>query len=380
LIASLTYLPNNLPMTQNCSPAGDFQCPGMTLSSYTAGASNVITKAATIYLNQINQPTEAFCTGMTDTSGKPLTDNVGNELTVFFALHAQSEIMLNEGDTAGDYQFAILSDDGAVMQIQPTGSSSYEVLAGSNGAPHSNTLECSASAIPLTPLVPMPILIDYYQGPANEISFVLLWRKTPGVTEPECGVEEGNSYFFNFSSPGSNSCVTSASTPNQPWTNVLNRGWSVVPAANFYLPNGQTNNCIMPTSTATPVVPVPVATAAAAQTVLTPTSGGSITDASGNVWTLTAEDDIDENGTAAPGGAGTSALTYVASTQTIWGQDATSGGWYSWNGSNWIGPAATSPVSTATAAVTFAATPAVVAATPEPTPAPTPTSWLHGWW
>jgi hypothetical protein len=78
--------------------------------------------------------------------------------------------------------------------------------------------------------------------------------------------------------------------------------------------------------------------------VLTRTSGGSITDASGNVWTLSAAGVIMENGGVVPGGAGTAQLTYVASTKTIWGQDASSGGWYAWTGSNWNGPAATSPI------------------------------------
>ena len=62
------------------------------------------------------------------------------------------------------------------------------------------------------------------------------------------------------------------------------------------------------------------------QIVLTPTSGGSITDASGNVWTLTASGDIEENGSPVPGGGGTSALTYVAATQTIWGSGCDLGG------------------------------------------------------
>jgi hypothetical protein len=78
--------------------------------------------------------------------------------------------------------------------------------------------------------------------------------------------------------------------------------------------------------------------------VLTRTSGGSITDASGNVWTLSAAGEVRDNGSAVPGGAGTAQLTYVASTQTIWGQDASSGGWYAWTGSNWNGPSATSPL------------------------------------
>jgi len=84
------------------------------------------------------------------------------------------------------------------------------------------------------------------------------------------------------------------------------------------------------------------------QTLLTPSSSGSITDASGNVWTLSASGDVEENGAPVAGGGGTAALTYVDSTQTIWGQDAGSGQWYSWNGSTWVGPSGTDPTAGAT--------------------------------
>lgn len=80
------------------------------------------------------------------------------------------------------------------------------------------------------------------------------------------------------------------------------------------------------------------------QKVLTPSSGGSITDSSGNVWTLTASGSVFENGSAVPGGGTTSQLTYVSATNTIWGQDAGSGQWYSWNGSIWVGPSAGTPI------------------------------------
>ncbi len=90
--------------------------------------------------------------------------------------------------------------------------------------------------------------------------------------------------------------------------------------------------------------PLPTAPGPTPVVVLTPASGGSITDASGNTWTLTSAGDVDENGNAVAGGGGTAALTYVASTKTIWGEDATSLKWYSWSNGAWVGPAATSPL------------------------------------
>jgi hypothetical protein len=101
-----------------------------------------------------------------------------------------------------------------------------------------------------------------------------------------------------------------------------------------------------------------MATLAASQVVLTPTSGGSITDSTNNIWTLSSAGDAIKNGVAVPDGAGTSKLTYVVATKTIWGQDGSSGQWYSWNGSSWVGPTSVSPIP--------------AAPTPTPTPIPTP--------
>ena len=90
--------------------------------------------------------------------------------------------------------------------------------------------------------------------------------------------------------------------------------------------------------------PSPASPLQSCQPVLTPASGGSIRDGAGNVWTLSASGVVMENGSAVAGGAGTAKLTYVASTGTIWGQDANSGGWYAWTGTGWNGPAAASPI------------------------------------
>ena len=93
--------------------------------------------------------------------------------------------------------------------------------------------------------------------------------------------------------------------------------------------------------------PSPSPSASAGSVILTPTSGGTITDGSGNVWSLTAAGVVMENGSAVAGGSGTAALTYVA--PSIWGEDAASSGWYAWTNGQWIGPS------------------------PSPVPSPTPT-------
>ena len=91
-----------------------------------------------------------------------------------------------------------------------------------------------------------------------------------------------------------------------------------------------------PASAATPTpIPEPVST------MLTPTSGGSIVDAAGNIWTLTATGDVDKNGASVPGGGGIAALSY--SNNTIWGKDATSSHWYIFSNGTWKGPVAAPP-------------------------------------
>jgi hypothetical protein len=93
---------------------------------------------------------------------------------------------------------------------------------------------------------------------------------------------------------------------------------------------------------------------------LTPTSGGTLTDASGNKWTLTSAGVVDENGAAVPNGSDTAAFAIVGN--VYYGQDATTQDWYTYS------PASQSWTSSAAPVLTPTPTP-----TP-PTPTPTPTT------
>ena len=68
---------------------------------------------------------------------------------------------------------------------------------------------------------------------------------------------------------------------------------------------------------------------------LQPGDGNSFVDGSGNTWTLAGDGEVEENGSPAAGGGGTSAMAYSAGTDTVWGQDSGSGNWFSWNGGGW---------------------------------------------
>jgi hypothetical protein len=75
---------------------------------------------------------------------------------------------------------------------------------------------------------------------------------------------------------------------------------------------------------------------------LTLSSGGSLKDSIGNLWTLTSGGSVDQNGTPVPGGGGTRALTIVNG--TVYGEDSGGhgGGWFTYSTAThlWI-PAAT---------------------------------------
>lgn len=71
---------------------------------------------------------------------------------------------------------------------------------------------------------------------------------------------------------------------------------------------------------------------------------GSIIDAKNNTFTLSASDLVIENGFAVPGGSDTGQMVYH--NHTVYGQDARSLLWYTWNGKAWA--KAASPISTAT--------------------------------
>lgn len=108
-------------------------------------------------------------------------------------------------------------------------------------------------------------------------------------------------------------------------------------------------------------VPTPTPTPAVGAILITP-GVGSITDSFGNVYTLTAGLVATEavggtNPQPMPNGSGTSAMEYYQG--VVYGQDHTTGNWYSWNGTAFIGPVAAPPPP---------------AATPTPTPTVAPSA------
>ena len=209
------------------------------------------TSNTNLFFNQLNVPTRLFSAGFMAQDGSLLKDPSGNTLFEYFALHFESEIRLSSKNQPGNYQFAVLSDDGSILQINESGQAAgnFETLINNDGT-HASLLGCATKAVTMTSDTRLPIKLDYYQGPRYHIALMLLWRFIPDtnntcrnnggqpaakdLADVACG-QSGNGTFFDYNK------VPSA--PQAPFIGMLARGWQVVPADNFYLPETQSNPC-----------------------------------------------------------------------------------------------------------------------------------------
>lgn len=146
-----------------------------------------------------------------------------------FLFASESVIQLGDTDEEGDYQFALLADDGAVMSIDR--GNGWEVWVNNNGGLAATKLMGSNQRLSLLRGQRIPVRVDYYQGPRFHIALSLLWRKvasTQSLAEPRFG-QSGNSLFFDFN--------TVPSTPMAAYHELLHREVGVRCQSNVKLPD-----------------------------------------------------------------------------------------------------------------------------------------------
>ena len=217
LTGKLYYLPSNLPKYES-------------VAQYIANGTKM---DASLYFDQVNVPTRPFDEGFITTAGDALETPDQNLLYEWFAIQFQSSIKLTNQDRPGKYQFAMLADDGAVMKAD-FGSGLQMVV--DNDGTHATRFAVSRAPVTLGASDSLPIEISYYQGPRMHIAVMLLWREWPedgSYIDPLNG-KEGNDLFFD-----------SSKTPSErkaAYNQLLSRGWSPVPAENFFLPGSSTSN------------------------------------------------------------------------------------------------------------------------------------------
>lgn len=191
-----------------------------------------------LYLNQVDVPALRFTEGFRNSAtGELLKRPTGDALIEWFAFDLQSEFALMAGDAEGFYQFALLSDDGATLELSPTGSFPGMVLIDNDGL-HSTQMGCSTKAIQLRQGESRPIHVKYFQGPRVHIAVTLMWRKVAAENSSNdalCGMG-GPDYFWDM--------TTTPSTPTAKYNELVARGWKIPKARNFNLPaNARSNPC-----------------------------------------------------------------------------------------------------------------------------------------
>jgi hypothetical protein len=192
----------------------------------------------TIFLSDINVPTRMFTEGFVTPSGNILQSDSEERLIEYFALKATSHLVLTESDDEGDYELALLSDDGSTLKVNGD-------LLINNDGDHPTKMGCASKAISIKEGDLLPIEMTYYQGPRYHISNVLIWRKaSPAGRDPSCG-QEGNHLYFN---------PDDKSKPLQRFKDLQARGWQIVQPDNFVIrstttevPNPDYNPCAIGT-------------------------------------------------------------------------------------------------------------------------------------
>lgn len=210
IMASLHYLENGMPRLYK---AADYIQFGRKSDK-------------TIFLADMNVPTRMFSEGFSTPSGETLKKDSGEKLIEYFGLKMSTNLILADGDEEGEYELAVLADDGSNLIIKSgDGGDADEVLINNDGD-HPTRMGCATRTVRFRKNAMLAIEINYYQGPRYHISNVLMWRKsTTAGQDPSCG-QLGNEMYFN---PNHNS------DPQQAFINLQARGWKVLKPENFMI-------------------------------------------------------------------------------------------------------------------------------------------------
>jgi hypothetical protein len=191
---------------------------------------------AALFFGNFDVPTRPFDRGFVTLGGETILNEHGNTLYEYFGLKFETVIQLPDAGAVGDYQLALLADDGALIEVDR--GNGWETVVNNDGV-HATKMGCATAPVTLSASQGLPVRVQYYQGPRFHISLVMLWRPwitddaTRPIADSECG-RSGNSRFFD-----------STQTPPRPqsaYNGLLSRGWSVVPPQAFRLPSSVSSN------------------------------------------------------------------------------------------------------------------------------------------
>lgn len=192
-----------------------------------------------LFFSDLFVPTRLFTEGFSTQTSQIIKNDVGDKLIEYFGLHFRTQLFLvGDDQTDGNYELAVLSDDGTTVKIV---SGDQSQLLINNEGDHPTRLGCSATSVALSHTQGLNLDITYYQGPRYHISMVMLWRPAQAKTlgkDPSCGLT-GNDTFFDFNNK---------SAPQKAYKDLLARGWRPIPAGNYFLPASEDINPCTPGS------------------------------------------------------------------------------------------------------------------------------------
>ncbi|HEX4924650.1 MAG TPA: hypothetical protein VFV50_11210, partial [Bdellovibrionales bacterium] len=197
-------------------------------------------------LSRLFVPTRPFDRGFTTQSGSTLRTENGDTLYEYFALQLESQLKLGAQDThVGNYQLALLADDGATVHIRSAPGAAAELLI-DNDDVHPTRFKVATQPVYFDRNTRKPVEIRYFQGPRYHISLIMMWRPWPAnpaeVADPLDGYTSNDDFFDSTQNPPA---------PQARYQELLNRGWRPLNADNYLLREGL-NPCIYPTPQPTP--------------------------------------------------------------------------------------------------------------------------------
>jgi hypothetical protein len=154
-----------------------------------------------LFFTQVNVPTRAFSLGFPTEAGATVKTDEGENLFEYFALRFDGGLSLAGDEEEGEYELALLSDDGATWSIRPTdtlvgqfkpGEDPFSMVVNNDGN-HPTRLGCGETIL-MKRNMPLDVRFDYTQGPRYHISMIPMWRKVTATTQSEtrCRVQAGS--------------------------------------------------------------------------------------------------------------------------------------------------------------------------------------------
>ena len=130
---------------------------------------------ATIAFSKVDIAPRRFDEGFPTGGGDFVKKGNGDKLFEWFAMDLIGAVKL--AGSSGDYQFALVSDDGAILEVEG------QKVIDQDGT-RAVTWGCSSAPIQFQDGVAKKMRLQYFQGPRFEIALRLLWRPWANSAQP----------------------------------------------------------------------------------------------------------------------------------------------------------------------------------------------------